>query len=154
MMDYGTASRTASLMNTYRVTALALTTCVGLLTGVASAAPKTTSQPKAMSASTNTKAVAKPIVNRTMRLLVRVNDVSDFKAFVSSVAVDYPGIVLGDSVDPMGEVFSLITPDLQTAIKVKRRLAIHSTVSAIALDSSYNIAGLFNSGGGHTRPVG
>lgn len=136
MMDNGTAmdnnmnhSTTPSPMNIRRVSILALTTCVGLLAGISSAADSTPSAKTVSASSSSDLAVAS-----SSRLIVRVNDAAAFKELVASISVQHPGVVLGKTIGNNGTVFTVETLSMATALKVQRLLASDESVRAISID--------------------
>jgi len=150
-MESGTAlyRSTYSPTKTYqRVSALALTTCVGLLVGIASAGETTTSPRSAISvtdiANPNAQ-VSKAIVKSTLgaresiissSLIVRSDDQASLEQLIVSLVKQVPGIELSEPIDSDGQVFVVKTPSVSAAVRVHKLIQESSSVQSVMLDQA------------------
>lgn len=127
-MDIGTATNTGASPTTptlTRVTAIALTACVGLMVGLSTAA-------ESADKSDRSDATVIESVN-SVNLIVRTDDAVSLGHLIANIALEIPGVELSNSIDLDGQVFFVRTPNHSVAMQVSDILKESSVVRSFML---------------------
>jgi subtilisin-like proprotein convertase family protein len=135
-----------------RVSAIALTTCVGLLVGISSAAEKSAVNDHVAKRDQSSIRLMSPNakLSRAMvqtqsgsveyivsdNLIVRTNDRSALEQLISGIAKSFPGVELGRALNADQTLFVVRTSDVSTAIKVRSMISGDSAVESVMLDQA------------------
>lgn len=136
MMDLGTPkhyNNAMPAMFSHRMSAIALTACVGLLAGISSAGADTDIKVTQKASASAGLAGHHGTINSS-RLIVRSNDKAALETLVTAIGNALQGVSLGRTLDSAGTAFIVNTPDIESAIAVQKLMIGQDGVRSVRLD--------------------